>query len=70
MPHQQKIIGRIMETYVMMVDLSEEQKRDAEQRVSLHLKDRADSEQALVIEGLKFLRSPSRHRRRRSVRMP
>lgn len=56
----QVAVNRVMQTYGMLVDLSLEEERDARDSVSAFLaQSKATDEQALVVEGLRFLRARS-----------
>ena len=52
----QAAIDKIMQVYELMVNLKPEQAQEARRRLTLHLQKSNAREQALVVEGLKFLR--------------
>jgi hypothetical protein len=54
----QAAIDRVMQTYAMIVNLNADEERAARQRVTDHLAGKPDTdEQALAVEGLRYLRS-------------
>jgi hypothetical protein len=54
----QAAIDRVMRTYGMMTNLSPEAERLAREKVTIYLAEQPEaSEQALAVEGLRYLRS-------------
>jgi hypothetical protein len=54
----QAAVGRVMKTYGMMVNLTVDEEKAAREKVISHLAERPEvDEQALAIEGLRYLRS-------------
>jgi hypothetical protein len=54
----QAAIDRVMKTYGMIVNLTTEQERAAREKVTSHLAEQPETdENALAIEGLRYLRS-------------
>ncbi len=63
---QQTPIERVMQAYGMIVALTPEEEQDARRRLEQHLaKIKEADDNALAVEGLKFLRGPRSYRRRR-----
>jgi len=57
-------LERVMQTYVLMVDLTPEQEEAARGRLQKFFKGRAGTDQELAIQGLQFLRGARRSKRR------
>jgi hypothetical protein len=54
----QAAVERVMKTYGMMVNLTVDEEKAARERVISHLAERPEAdEQALIVEGLRYLRS-------------
>jgi hypothetical protein len=54
----QAAVERVMKTYGMMVNLTVDEEKAAREKVISHLAERPEAdEQALAIEGLRYLRS-------------
>jgi hypothetical protein len=54
----QAAIDRVMKTYSMIVNLTAEQERAAREQVTSHLAEQPEGdENALAVEGLRYLRS-------------
>jgi hypothetical protein len=51
----QTAIDRVMETYSMIVNLTQAQELEARERVSEFLRDKGRDEHNLAVEGLKYL---------------
>ena len=64
----QAAIDRVMQTYAMMVDLTPEEEEVTRQKLERHLAGMDADENALAIEGLRYLRGPDRVARRRMAR--
>lgn len=64
----QSPIDRVMQAYGMMVNLTPEQERATREKLMSHLAeiDADDDDNAVAVEGLKFLRGSDRPARRRS----
>ena len=50
-------IDRIMQTYGLMMNITLAEEQQARARVTSHLAGKDDDEQALTVEGLRFLRA-------------
>ena len=59
-----QVIERVMQTYGLLVTLTPEQEGDARDRLSKFLKNKEGDEDALAVEGIKFLRGDKPYRRR------
>jgi hypothetical protein len=57
-------IDRVMQTYVMMVNLTPKQESDVRAKVSRFLEDKGDDEHRLAVEGLRHLLGHATKRRR------
>jgi hypothetical protein len=64
----QAAIDRVMQAYAMMVDLTPEEEEVTRQKLERHLAGMDADEKALAVEGLRYLRGPSRVARRRMAR--
>ena len=54
----QAAVDRVMKTYGMLVNLTAEEEKAAREKVISHLAEKPDAdEQALTLEGLRYLRS-------------
>lgn len=62
----QSPIDRVMQAYGMMVNLTPEQERATRARLESHLAELDADDNAVAVEGLKFLRGSDRPVRRRS----
>jgi hypothetical protein len=62
----QSPIDRVMQAYGMMVNLTPEQERATREKLVSHLAEIDADDNAVAVEGLKFLRGSDRPARRRS----
>jgi len=54
----QEAIDRVMQAYRLMVRLSPEDEVETRERLAAHLKGVQGDQNALAVEGLRFLRNP------------
>jgi hypothetical protein len=59
-------IERVMQAYTLMATLSPQDEAEARERVGKHLAGISGDENALAVEGLRFLRGSRQLRRRRN----
>jgi hypothetical protein len=56
----QEAVDRVMQAYRLMVRLSPEDEAATRERLEQHLRGLQGDQNALTVEGLRFLRNPSR----------
>jgi hypothetical protein len=56
----QEAVDRVMQAYRLMVRLSPEDEAATRERLEQHLRGLQGDQNALAVEGLRFLRNPSR----------
>jgi len=64
----QEAIDRVMQTFRMIANLTDEEVRATRERLTAHLAGLDVDEKALAVEGLRYLRGPDRVSRRRVER--
>ena len=64
----QAAIDRVLETYGLMVNLTVEEEQATRRRLEKHLAGMQADDNALAVEGLRYLRGPGRDARRRMAR--
>ena len=64
----QAAIDRVLQTYGLMVNLTTEEEQATRRRLEKHLARMQADDNALAVEGLRYLRGPGRVARRRMAR--
>ena len=64
----QAAIDRVLQTYGLMVNLTAEEEQTTRRRLEKHLAGMQADDNALAVEGLRYLRGPDRIARRRMAR--
>jgi hypothetical protein len=64
----QAAIDRVLQTYGLMVNLTAEEEQATRRRLEKHLAGMQADDNALAVEGLRYLRGPDRIARRRMAR--
>ena len=64
----QEAIDRVMQTFTMMTNLTDEEVQATREKLTAHLVGMDADEGALTVEGLRYLRGPDRRSRRRVAR--
>ena len=64
----QAAIDRVLQTYGLMVNLTAEEEQATRRRLEKHLAEMQADDNALAVEGLRYLRGPDRIARRRMAR--
>ena len=64
----QEAIKRVMQTFMMMANLTADEAQATRERLAAHLAGMDVDEKALAVEGLRYLRGPDRVLRRRVAR--
>ena len=64
----QAAIDRVLQTYGLMVNLTAEEEQATRRRLEKHLAGMHADDNALAVEGLRYLRGPGRVARRRMAR--
>jgi len=62
-----KAIDRVMYAYTMIANLTPEEAEATRERLTAHLAGMEVGEQALAVEGMRYLRGPDRSARRRTA---